>query len=71
MTMRTILEAKDAEIAKLRAALETTRLYVKDDMIAHAVTLEGMSLIETIDTALEQRMKDETNHAYPVNAHRS
>ena len=50
-------------ISTLRAAMETTRLYVKDDMIAHAVTLEGMSLIETIDTALEQRMKDETNGA--------
>ena len=65
-------ELKDcyAEIERLRAALTTARMFIKDEMIAHALVPHGEdgrdswpSLLEVIDTALgtdNEQVEDRT-----------
>jgi hypothetical protein len=43
-----------AEIERLRAALTVVQLFIRDELIAHAITSGGRSLGQVVDAALEQ-----------------
>ena len=55
------LQSRDAEIERLRAALNTARDYIKDDPLRAAMlSVRGPTLLQVIDDALGVEQKEPT-----------